>query len=122
MSTVTASSCAHWNIDFDEHNIAWLHLDMADSKVNLLASTVLEELRGILEELAKDLPQGVIIYSGKKGSFILQHFGTMKNGKDRLILEVVPDSGTNQLSGLAGKMVINIDNGQHFYEFEYELE
>ncbi|UCB55272.1 MAG: enoyl-CoA hydratase/isomerase family protein [Thiotrichales bacterium] len=70
MSTVTATSCAHWNIEFDEHNIAWLHLDMEDSKVNLLASTVLEELRGIVDELAKDLPQGVIIYSGKKSGFI----------------------------------------------------
>lgn len=70
MSTVIASNCAHWKIDFDEHNIAWLHLDMADSKVNLLASTVLEELRNILDELAKDLPQAAIIYSGKKGGFI----------------------------------------------------
>ncbi len=70
MSMESTSTCAHWKVDFDEHNIAWLHLDMADSKVNLLASTVLEELRGILDELAKDLPQAAIIYSGKKGSFI----------------------------------------------------
>ena len=70
MKSNMATHCAHWNIDFDEHNIAWLHLDMADSKVNLLASTVLEELRGILDELEKDVPQAVIIYSGKKGSFI----------------------------------------------------
>ena len=70
MSTNTTTACEHWNIDFDEHNIAWLHLDMAGSKVNLLASTVLEEFRGILDELTKDLPQAVIIYSGKKGSFI----------------------------------------------------
>ena len=31
--------------------------------------------------------------SGKKGSFVLQHFGTMQQGSDRLVLEVVPDSG-----------------------------
>ena len=59
--------------------------------------------------------------SGRKGSFVLQHFGTMNKGKDRLILEVVPDSGTNQLSGLVGTMVNSIEDGQHFYEFEYEL-
>ena len=59
--------------------------------------------------------------SGKQGSFVLQHFGTMDKGKDRLILEVVPDSGTGDLSGLAGTMAINIKEGQHFYEFEYEL-
>ncbi len=43
---------------------------------------------------------------GKSGSFVLQHFGTMKEGKDKLILEVVPDSGTGELKGISGKMVI----------------
>lgn len=59
--------------------------------------------------------------SGKKGSFVLQHFGTMNNGNSRLVLEVVPDSGSGELSGLSGKMLIKIENGKHFYEFEYEL-
>lgn len=59
--------------------------------------------------------------SGKKGSFVLQHFGTMKQGSDRLVLEVVPDSGTGALSGLAGKMTINREGGQHYYEFDYAL-
>jgi len=59
--------------------------------------------------------------SGKKGSFVLQHFGTMNRGKDNLILEVVPDSGSGELTGISGKMLIKIDNGKHFYEFEYEL-
>lgn len=59
--------------------------------------------------------------SGKQGGFVLQHFGAMDKGKDRLVLEVVPDSGSGELSGLAGIMSINIEDGQHFYEFEYEL-
>jgi len=59
--------------------------------------------------------------SGKRGSFVLQHFGTMDKGQDRLILEVVPDSGSGELAGLAGVMVIRIEEGQHYYEFEYEL-
>ncbi|MET0026083.1 MAG: DUF3224 domain-containing protein [Candidatus Thiodiazotropha sp.] len=59
--------------------------------------------------------------SGKRGGFVLQHFGTMNQGKDRLILEVVPDSGSDELAGLAGTMSINIDDGGHYYEFEYEL-
>jgi len=59
--------------------------------------------------------------SGRKGSFVLQHFGTMDKGKDRLILEVVPNSGTGELSGLVGTMSINIEDGQHSYEFEYDL-
>ncbi len=59
--------------------------------------------------------------SGRQGSFVLQHFGTMDKGKDHLILEVVPDSGSNGLAGLVGKMAIKVDEGQHYYEFEYEL-
>ena len=59
---------------------------------------------------------------GKAGSFVLQHFGTMDRGADRLVLEVVPDSGTGQLSGLSGKMAIRIEDGRHYYDFEFELE
>ncbi len=59
--------------------------------------------------------------SGKQGGFVLQHFGIMDRGSDRLVLEVVPDSGTGELSGLKGEMAISIENGQHYYEFDYEL-
>ncbi len=58
--------------------------------------------------------------AGKQGSFVLQHFGTAAQGNNRLTLEVVPDSGTDELVSLAGKMTIKIEDGQHFYEFEYE--
>ncbi|MCB8946682.1 MAG: DUF3224 domain-containing protein [Ardenticatenaceae bacterium] len=58
---------------------------------------------------------------GKKGSFVLQHFGISEAEGQRLILEVVPDSGTGKLVGLSGKMAILIEDGQHFYEFEYSL-
>ncbi len=58
---------------------------------------------------------------GKQGSFVLQHFGIMDNGADRLVLEVVPDSGSGALSGLRGTMVIRIEDGAHFYDFDYEL-
>ena len=58
---------------------------------------------------------------GKKGRFVLQHFGTMNQGKDNLVLEVIPDSGSGELSGISGTMAIKIENGKHLYEFEYEL-
>ena len=45
----------------------------------------------------------------------------MNRGQDRLVLEVVPDSGTGELIGLAGKMLIKIESGKHGYEFDYEL-
>ena len=58
---------------------------------------------------------------GKRGSFVLQHFGTMDSGKNYLKLEVVPDSGTEELKGLSGQMSIKIEAGKHFYEFDYSI-
>ena len=58
---------------------------------------------------------------GRSGTFILQHSGTMTRGTPELSITVVPDSGTGQLVGLAGKMKIIIENGKHSYEFEYTL-
>jgi hypothetical protein len=58
---------------------------------------------------------------GRQGTFVLQHFGVMSCGQNRLVLEVVPDSGAGQLANLAGQMTIKIEGGQHFYEFDYTL-
>ncbi len=58
---------------------------------------------------------------GKNGGFVLQHFGIMNRGNNRLVLEVVPDSGSGELAGLTGEMSINIEEGQHYYTFAYEL-
>lgn len=59
--------------------------------------------------------------NGRSGSFVLQHTGTMNRGALKLLVTVVPDSGTGQLAGLSGTMTIKIDNGKHSYDFEYEL-
>ncbi len=58
---------------------------------------------------------------GHSGTFVLQHSGTMTRGAPQLTITVVPDSGTGQLVGLAGTMVITIADGKHSYEFEYKL-
>jgi hypothetical protein len=58
---------------------------------------------------------------GRSGTFLLQHSGTMTRGAPHLSVTVVPDSGTDQLAGLAGAMGILIDEGKHSYEFEYTL-
>ena len=58
---------------------------------------------------------------GRTGTFALQHTGTMTRGVQQLSITVVPDSGTGQLAGLSGQMKINIEGGQHSYEFEYLL-
>jgi len=58
---------------------------------------------------------------GRRGTFLLQHTGTMTSGLRDLRVIVVPDSGTGQLVGLSGKLMINIVDGKHFYEFDYVL-
>jgi hypothetical protein len=58
---------------------------------------------------------------GRAGSFVLQHSGTMTRGTPQLSVTVVPDSGTDQLEGLAGTLTIKIADGKHSYEFEYRL-
>jgi hypothetical protein len=58
---------------------------------------------------------------GRSGSFALQHSGTMNRGAAELSVTVVPDSGTDQLTGLSGRMNIIIADGKHSYEFDYAL-
>lgn len=59
---------------------------------------------------------------GRRGSFVLQHSGTMDRGASTLLVGVVPDSGTDELAGLAGTLAIHIDaQGGHSYTFDYSL-
>ena len=45
----------------------------------------------------------------------------MANGEFNLSVNVVPDSGTDELTGLSGKMAIIIEGKAHSYEFEYAI-
>jgi hypothetical protein len=58
---------------------------------------------------------------GRQGSFVLQHSSTLSRGDSQQSITVVPDSGTDELVGLSGSMVITIKDGKHFYEFDYNL-
>ncbi|AWC81877.1 DUF3224 domain-containing protein [Serratia marcescens] len=58
---------------------------------------------------------------GHKGSFVLQHSGTMNRGVSSLQLTVVPDSGTGELTQLSGSMTIEIDQDTHRYTMDYVL-
>lgn len=59
---------------------------------------------------------------GRAGSFVLAHLGTMTRDGQQLRLIVVPESGTDELSGLTGEMRIIIENKEHFYELDYALD
>jgi hypothetical protein len=59
--------------------------------------------------------------AGRTGTFVLQHDGLMHRGSPDLRVRIIPDSGTGDLSGISGSMSIEIEDGRHFYELEYDL-
>ncbi|HVG29103.1 MAG TPA: DUF3224 domain-containing protein [Pyrinomonadaceae bacterium] len=59
---------------------------------------------------------------GRAGGFVLQHAGTMTRGSAELSVSVVPDSGSGELRGIAGRMKIDIVDGKHLYTFDYTLD
>jgi hypothetical protein len=58
---------------------------------------------------------------GRKGSFALQHWGTMGSGNFELRVEIVPGSGTGELQGIAGTLTITNNAGKHSYALDYTL-
>ena len=59
---------------------------------------------------------------GRHGSFVLQHSGMLNRGTPELAISVVPDTGTDELRGLSGRMEIEIGpGGEHTYRFDYTL-
>lgn len=59
---------------------------------------------------------------GRSGSFALVHLGLMAAGERSLKVHIVPDSGTGELAGISGQMDIQIVDGKHFYELDYEFK
>jgi len=89
----------------------------ATSKGQMLGAETAVEGSGAY--VALELVVGTL--DGRRGSFILQHNGTMSKGAPTMIVSVVPDSGTDELTGLAGRMTIIIAGGKHSYELEYRI-
>jgi hypothetical protein len=89
----------------------------AASKGEMLS--LLTDVEGSAGYVAIERVRGIL--RGRSGSFALQHSGTMTRGTPQMSVTVVPDSGTDQLVGLAGAMTIKIDDGKHFYEFDFTL-
>lgn len=76
-------------------------------------------VKGSAGYVAIERVEGVL--NGRRGTFVLQHTGTMNRGVPSLSVSVVPDSGTGELVGLSGQFNITIAGGKHSYEFTYSL-
>jgi hypothetical protein len=91
----------------------------AVSKGEMIAGQT--EVKGSGAYVAMERVTGTL--NGRKGSFLLYHTGIMHRGVPHLSVTVVPDSGTEELKGLAGKMnIIIAPDGKHSYEFDYTIE
>jgi hypothetical protein len=89
----------------------------ATSKGEMLSARTAVE--GSAGYVAIERVQGTL--HGRTGSFVLQHTGVMTRGTPELRVTVVPDSGTDELTGLSGTMMIDMSEGRHLYTFEYVL-
>nr|WP_295776476.1 DUF3224 domain-containing protein [Rhodoferax sp.] len=77
------------------------------------------EVKGSAGYVALERVTGTLM--GRQGSFVLMHTGVMNRGTPQLTVQVVPDSGTDELVGLVGQMDIQINAGQHVYTFDFTL-
>ena len=89
----------------------------ASSQGQMLAA--MSSVQGSAGYVAMERVSGTLM--GRNGSFVLQHTGTMNRGVPTLTVSVVPDSGTEELTGLSGTLTIIVADGKHSYDFEYSL-
>ena len=64
--------------------------------------------------------------NGRQGSFTFVHRASMMKGDapsaGELSVTVVPNSGTGELAGLTGSLMVHIDaQGKHTWTFDYSL-
>jgi 3-hydroxyacyl-CoA dehydrogenase/enoyl-CoA hydratase/3-hydroxybutyryl-CoA epimerase len=65
------SEYRNWRLDHDLEGICWLTIDRAGESTNSLSREVFTELDAILGQLEKKPPRGLVLQSGKSGSFIV---------------------------------------------------
>jgi hypothetical protein len=94
------------------------HGDLDGTSTGLMLSAM-TGVKGSAGYVAMETVTGVL--QGRKGTFVLQHSGTMHRGAPSLTIGVVPDSGTGELTGLSGRMTIAVADGAHSYELDYTI-
>jgi hypothetical protein len=56
---------------------------------------------------------------GRSGGFALAHLGEMDAGSEEMRIGIVPGSGTGELSGIRGQLLIHREAGKHYYTLTY---
>ncbi len=61
----------HWKLSTDLDDVLWLYLDREAESANSLSLEVLSELGTIVDRLEQNPPAGLVLQSGKPGTFIV---------------------------------------------------
>ncbi len=61
----------HWKLASDIDNVLWLSIDRAGERVNSLSLEILAELELIVTAMETEPPAGLVLQSGKPGSFVV---------------------------------------------------
>ena len=110
-----AEGSGHGRMSIDKHFHGELEATSQGEMLAFMTST-----KGSAGYVAIEKVTGAL--GGRKGTFVLQHSGTMNRGAQQLTIAVVPDSGTDGLKGLSGGMKITIaPDGAHSYELDYTI-
>ena len=87
---------------------AGLMLSVGDPGTGSAGYVAIETVRGSL--------------AGRDGGFALQQLGAMTSGEPALHYQVVPGSGTGELTGITGALHLTVEHdGTHRYELTYQL-
>lgn len=65
------TSFKHWRLETDIDNVLWLSIDRDGESTNSLSTDVLSELSAIVDRMEAKAPAGLVLQSGKPGSFIV---------------------------------------------------
>ncbi len=70
-TSVNETIFKHWKLSTDIDNVLWLSIDREGESANSLSLEVLSELESIVNELETNAPAGLVLQSGKPGTFIV---------------------------------------------------
>jgi 3-hydroxyacyl-CoA dehydrogenase/enoyl-CoA hydratase/3-hydroxybutyryl-CoA epimerase len=68
---MSPSEFRHWRLEHDLDGVCWLTIDRAGESSNSLSREVFAELEQIVSRLEKEPPRGLVLQSGKEGTFIV---------------------------------------------------
>jgi len=87
------------------------------SKVQMLSART--KVPGSTGYVALERIHGTI--DGRRGSVALVHTALMGHGARNLTIQIIPDSGTGQLVGIAGRMQVQVEAGRRLYTLDYRF-